>query len=580
MKIAIVGTGVSGLVAAHMLHPHHEITVFESDTRIGGHANTVDVEVDGRSVAVDTGFIVYNDRNYPGFRALLDRLGVATQPTEMSFSVSDPRTGLEFRGSNLNAIFAQRRNLANPSFLRLLADITRFNRAARRLVAGETRWNGPDRLPDGGGFDAHAEESLADFVRRGRFSQSFVRQFLIPFGASIWSADPATFMRFPVRAYARFMDNHGLLELAGRPEWRTVTGGSRRYVEALTAPFSHRIHLGMPVHKIVTHDGVGGSQLVEVLTDRGPELFDRVIVATHSDQALRMLADASTAEREVLGAIGYQRNIATLHTDERMLPRNPRAGELELRDRREHARNHGHLLDEPPAVDRDSTTLARHAEPPRRDRPPHADHEAQEEPHDRHHEEAHQRQRRAGPLRRGGDAHLLQPPRRHDVLHDAAGGEQRGHHRDHGPGDRSAGVHRPREDGRQHQQRAGQHGKQDPDQADRDGQRDQDVEGAHDAHPVTRGTRRRADWSATTPTMPRATGPNGRRPRTEVRGRRRGGRWRGDQSSVSDTGTRRSPSLCVSSTTLAATSRSLSPCSRAWWAQNRSSPPDWSSTRR
>ena len=154
MKIAIVGTGVSGLVAAHMLHPHHEITVFESDTRIGGHANTVDVEVDGRSVAVDTGFIVYNDRNYPGFRALLDRLGVATQPTEMSFSVSDPRTGLEFRGSNLNAIFAQRRNLANPSFLRLLADITRFNRAARRLVAGETRWNGPDRLPDGGGFDA------------------------------------------------------------------------------------------------------------------------------------------------------------------------------------------------------------------------------------------------------------------------------------------------------------------------------------------------------------------------------------------------------------------------------------------
>ena len=327
MKIAIIGTGVSGLVAAHMLHPHHEITVFESDTRIGGHANTVDVEVDGRSVAVDTGFIVYNDRNYPGFRALLDRLGVATQPTEMSFSVSDPRTGLEFRGSNLNAIFAQRRNLANPSFLRLLADVTRFNRAARRLVAGESRWDGPDRLPGGGGFDADAdaEESLADFVRRGRFSQSFVRLFLIPFGASIWSADPATFMRFPVRAYARFMDNHGLLELAGRPEWRTVTGGSRRYVEALTAPFSHRIHLDMPVYKIVTHDGVGGSQLVELLTGRGPELFDRVIVATHSDQALRMLADASTAEREVLGAIGYQRNVATLHTDERMLPRNPRA---------------------------------------------------------------------------------------------------------------------------------------------------------------------------------------------------------------------------------------------------------------
>src|SRR6476469_9564742 len=158
MKIAIVGTGVSGLFAAHMLHPRHEITVFESDTRIGGHANTVDVEVGGQSVAVDTGFIVYNDRNYPGFRALLDQLGVATQPTEMRFSVSDSRTGLEFRGSNLNSIFAQRRNLANPSFLRLLADVTRFNRAARRLVAGEARWNGPERLPDGDGFDVDAEE--------------------------------------------------------------------------------------------------------------------------------------------------------------------------------------------------------------------------------------------------------------------------------------------------------------------------------------------------------------------------------------------------------------------------------------
>lgn len=324
MKIAIVGTGVSGLVAAHMLHPHHDIVVFESDSRVGGHVNTVDVEVDGQSAAVDTGFIVYNDRNYPGFRALLDQLGVATQPAEMSFSVSDPGTGLEFRGSNLNAIFAQRRNLANPSFLRLLADVRRFNSAARRLVADEGRWNGPDRLPDGG-FDAGAEETLADFVRRGRFSQSFVRQFLIPFGASIWSADPASFMRFPVRAYARFMHNHGLLQVTARPEWRTVTGGSRRYVEALIAPFSHRIQLATRVHKIVTHNGAGGLQLVEVLTDRGPANFDRVIVATHSDQALRMLSDADAAERKILGAISYQRNTATLHTDERMLPRNTRA---------------------------------------------------------------------------------------------------------------------------------------------------------------------------------------------------------------------------------------------------------------
>ena len=211
----------------------------------------------------------------------------------------------------------------NPSFLRLLADVTRFNRAARQLVAGEARWADPTGSPPAAGRRP-CRGNLAEFVRRGRYSEAFVRQFLIPFGASIWSADPATFMRFPVRAYARFMDNHGLLEVTRRPDWRTVTGGSRRYVEALTAPFSHRIQLATPVHKIVTHDGVGGSHLVEVLTGRGPALFDRVIVATHSDQALRMLADATTAEREVLGAISYQRNIATLHTDERMLPRNPR----------------------------------------------------------------------------------------------------------------------------------------------------------------------------------------------------------------------------------------------------------------
>ncbi|HEY1738475.1 MAG TPA: FAD-dependent oxidoreductase, partial [Acidimicrobiia bacterium] len=324
MKIAIVGTGVSGLVAAHMLHPQHEITVFESDTRIGGHANTVDVEIDGRSVAVDTGFIVYNDRNYPGFCGLLERLGVASHPAEMSFSVSDPNTGLEFRGSNLNAVFAQRANLAKPSFLRLLCDIVRFNRAARRLVASEARWTGPDRLT-GGAIGLHAEESLAHFVRRHHLSDAFVRQFLIPFGASIWSADPATFMRFPARSYARFMDNHGLLELGGRPQWRTVTGGSRRYVEALTAPFLDRIHLDTRVHKIVAHDGVPDPRRVELLTARGPELFDRVIVAAHSNQALRMLADASRDERAVFGAIRYQRNIATLHTDARMLPHNRRA---------------------------------------------------------------------------------------------------------------------------------------------------------------------------------------------------------------------------------------------------------------
>lgn len=308
MRIAIVGTGVAGLVAAHRLHPNHDITVFERDDRVGGHANTVDVDIDGRSHAVDTGFIVYNERNYPGLVALLAELGVATQPTEMSFGVSDSRTGLEYCGSTLNSLFAQRRNLARPAFFRLLTDIVRFNRAARGLL-----------------IDGDPEESLADFVHRRKLSSAFVEQFLVPFGASIWSADPRTFTEMPALSYARFMDNHGLLELSGRPQWRTITGGSRTYVDALIAPFAHRIRTSAPVLKIVARPGDASAAQVELLTERGPESFDRLILATHSDQALQVLGDATPDERSILGAITYQRNVATLHTDTRMLPANRRA---------------------------------------------------------------------------------------------------------------------------------------------------------------------------------------------------------------------------------------------------------------
>lgn len=321
VKVAIVGTGVSGLVAAHRLRADHDITVFEADTRTGGHANTVDVEVDGAHHAVDTGFIVYNEANYPGFVALLRTLGVATQPTAMSFGVSDPRTGLEYRGSNLGSLFAQRRNLVNPAFVRLLADVVRFNRAARRLVVDEHLWSGADRLAP----PAADDESIHAFLRRGRYSEQFVEQFLVPFGAAIWSADPATFTDFPMRSYARFMHNHGLLGLARRAEWRTVTGGSRRYLDALTAPFADRIRVGTPVHKIVATSYPDGEPSVELLTDAGPQWFDRVIIATHSDQALRLLGDATAAERSILGAIGYQSNSTTLHTDSRLLPACPRA---------------------------------------------------------------------------------------------------------------------------------------------------------------------------------------------------------------------------------------------------------------
>ena len=306
MRIAIVGTGVSGLVAAHHLHRRHDVTVFESDDRVGGHTNTVEVDLPDGRFPVDTGFIVCNERTYPNFLALLDELGVATQPSEMSFSVSDAGTGLEYRATNLSTLYAQRRNLVRPRFHRMVVDVVRFNRALWRLVDG--------------GVDE--EETLEAFVARNRYSPDFVNHFLVPFGASIWSADPSTFLRFPVATYARFVANHGMIDARRRPCWRTVTGGSATYVDALTAPFVDRIRIATPVRKIVRRPGPAG---IEVLTDRGAEQFDATVLATHSDQALELLGDPSTAEREVLGAIRYQPNVATLHTDARFLPATERA---------------------------------------------------------------------------------------------------------------------------------------------------------------------------------------------------------------------------------------------------------------
>ena len=318
MRVAIVGTGISGLVCAHLLHPHHEITVFEANDYIGGHTHTVTVEMpDGRDGVetqhIDTGFIVYNERNYPNFVRLLDDLKVSTQPSPMNFSVSDSRIGLEYRATNLNTLYAQRANLAKPWFHRMLYDIVRFNRAARRMLVEA-------------GPVAGQDISLDEFLARGRYSDAFVERFLIPLGASIWSADPETFTQFPAVAYARFMNNHGLLELTGMPQWRTVTGGSRSYVEALTAAFDDRIRLSSPVRKVVRrHDGQGGIEIELMSPTYGLEHFDRVILACHSDQALRLLSDAGDSEQEILGAIRYQPNVATLHTDERLLPHNPRA---------------------------------------------------------------------------------------------------------------------------------------------------------------------------------------------------------------------------------------------------------------
>ena len=300
MKIAIIGTGIAGNVAAHRLHRSHDITVYEAAGHVGGHTHTHDVELQGRTWQVDTGFIVFNDRTYPNFVALLERLGVPSQQSSMSFSVRDEATGLEYNGTSVNALFAQRRNLLRPSFLGMVRDILRFNREAPRLLLGPG-----------------AELSLQEFLDRGRYGRAFIAHYVVPMGAAIWSTDPASMLHFPARFFVRFLHNHGMLSVGDRPTWRTIRGGSARYVEKLTAPFRERIHLRTPVEQVRR---IPGGALVK---PQGHDAlrFDAVILACHSDQALALLADPSDAEREVLGAIPYQRNDAVLHTDVRLMPR-------------------------------------------------------------------------------------------------------------------------------------------------------------------------------------------------------------------------------------------------------------------
>ena len=299
MRIAIVGAGVSGLVCAHLLHERHDVTVFEAAGDAGGHTNTVRVDTSDDTLHVDTGFIVYNDRNYPNFERLLERLGVASRPSTMSFSVSAAHEDFEY-ASTPRGLLAQPGNLTRPAFVRMLREYMRFNRDARALLE-----DGDDRV------------SLGDWLGGRGYSRAFVDRLIVPQAAAVWSADPAQMWRFPARFLVRFFDQHGMLSLTGRPGWRTVAGGSARYVEALTAPLGHRLRLRTPVDAIVRADDH------VLVTPRGgePERFDDVVVATHADQALRLLADATDAEHEILGALPYPDNEAVLHTDRRLLPR-------------------------------------------------------------------------------------------------------------------------------------------------------------------------------------------------------------------------------------------------------------------
>ncbi len=303
-RVAIVGTGIAGLTTAHLLAPRFDVTVFEARERLGGHTHTIDVPSARGTTAVDTGFIVFNDRNYPHFTALMDELGVASQPSDMSFSVSCQRTGLEYNGTSANTLFAQRRNLFRPRFLFMLRDILRFAKDARALLATPG-----DELP------------LGAFLERHGYSRSFREHYLLPMGAAVWSTSPERMLGFPARLFLRFFEHHGFLDVSGRPQWRTIRGGSREYIGPLSARFANRIRLGAAVEAVRRHD-----EYVE-LDVRGcdRERFDHVVLACHSDQALRMLSDASATERMILGAIPYQENRVILHRDAQVMPRTPRA---------------------------------------------------------------------------------------------------------------------------------------------------------------------------------------------------------------------------------------------------------------
>jgi uncharacterized protein len=299
MKIAIIGGGISGLTAAHILSAEHEITLFEAGDYLGGHTHTLDVVHDGVSYPVDTGFIVFNERTYPNFIKLLERLGGPSQPSVMSLSVACATSGLQYCATSPDTFFAQRKNVLDRGFWRMLWDILRFKLACPELY-------------DSGDL----ELTLGEYLRTGGYSDMFIEKFLLPMGAAVWSADPRQFLKFPAAAFVKFFTNHGMLNLVDQPTWRTVQGGSRQYVEPLARPFRDRVRLSTPVAGVRRF----GDRVSVVTCQGAAEDFDHVVMACHSDQALALLADPSDAERELLGAIPYQENATVLHTDSRLLP--------------------------------------------------------------------------------------------------------------------------------------------------------------------------------------------------------------------------------------------------------------------
>jgi predicted NAD/FAD-binding protein len=306
MRIAIVGTGISGSLVARLLSTEHDVTVFEANNFPGGHANTVDVDLEEGRFPVDTGFMVFNRRTYPNFCRLLQLLEITSQPSDMSFSVRCEKTGLEYQGSSLDGLFAQRLNCLRPTFLRMLRDIRCFNQRGRKAAAsGELK----DR------------RTVGDFIRECGLGRRFLDHYLVPMASSIWSSSPRAILEFPADFMIGFFANHGLMQLQDRPQWRTIVGGSRKYVEALLEPLRERVRLSCPVAAVTrTKDGV-----IVTTVEGQQECFDEVVFASHADQTLKMLDDATGSERQILGSFPYQANEAVLHTDTQLLPKRRRA---------------------------------------------------------------------------------------------------------------------------------------------------------------------------------------------------------------------------------------------------------------
>ncbi|UZE97770.1 NAD(P)/FAD-dependent oxidoreductase [Alkalimarinus alittae] len=301
-NIAIIGSGIAGLTAGYLLSKKHNVTLFEANDYLGGHTHTRNVELGGKTYPVNTGFIVFNDWTYPNFIELMAQLKVQSEVSDMSFSVRCENTGLEYNGTSLNSLFAQRLNMAKPSFIRMIFDIIRFNKQTVDALKNET-------VTD--------DQTLGEFVKEHGYSEAFVNYYIVPMGAAIWSASVDVMMEFPLRFFLRFFNNHGMLSVDDRPQWRVISGGSRSYIEPITRPYKDNIKLNTAIVSVARDD-----KGVELTDDAGKKYqFDQVVFGCHSDQALRMLEQPTDKESEILGQLPYQMNQVVLHTDERLMPK-------------------------------------------------------------------------------------------------------------------------------------------------------------------------------------------------------------------------------------------------------------------